>query len=568
MVMKRDLFTEGIPRRYVYQDTPDFGQPEIRCDNEGWGQWESKALQAKYKDSYDTNRQFRYGNWAVHLNGGPQASGESWASVSVPVNDLKVADIHSIAYDWYAHQLGTAHILDIGPNLVFSAYDPNDHAKRVDFNTYAVDNNIFMSDGLANRPVEAGWYKYEMTDKDATERVYWYGNNTGTHDSVVTEGSDYYWSQYVVDNIFKDWVVYRVQVMIGYWGSTRSTGDVWIGNLRINDIPVKWEPSEAEKIEIFNRDAKMFGEPTLSARNNGSANWCRGEVSPLDQKSTTGWLACLYGGIQSGWDDYARLEIPVNEMPVPDLKTAMWSYYVTEEEAYGVNMVIWVHDPFHPDYRAEITQQADIATLVKTAGWNEHVLNPSTDQFYFYGETTTKTNLTAGPPNYYGWDDFVADELFNTWTIYKITFEWGWSTGNAEFKDVWVADIKLNGQLIPLKPDSGGSGRIARRFTDTATTLAMTIAPKTPFRLLTLDVHASAILDTGEVLTLTKDAGLGTSFDTVILSEDLFIGSRTSYFATFGEGYDFEASDEIDAAQANGSSDTIGLVLRYQTVFS
>jgi len=126
----------------------------------------------------------------------------------------------------------------------------------------------------------------------------------------------------------------------------------------------------------------------------------------------------------------------------------------------------------------------------------------------------------------------------------------------------------LNGELIPLKPDSGGSGRIARRYVDTATTLALTIAPKTPWRLLTCDVHASAVLDTGEVLTLTKDAGLGTSFDGVVLSEDLFIGSRTSYFATFGEGYDFDAADELDAAQANGSSDTIGLALRYQTVFN
>ena len=157
---------------------PMLGQPELRHDNEGWGQWEDKALQAKFKDSYDTNRHFRYGNWAVHLNGGPQASGESWASVSVPINDMKVSDVESIAYDWYAHQAGSSHILDIGPNLVFSAYDPTDHKKRVDFNTYAVDNNLLADDGLPNRPIEAGIYNYIMTSTDATERVYWYGNNT------------------------------------------------------------------------------------------------------------------------------------------------------------------------------------------------------------------------------------------------------------------------------------------------------------------------------------------------------------------------------------------------------
>jgi len=565
MGMKRDLFTEGIPRRYVYQDTPDFGQPEIRCDNEGWGKWESKALQAKYKDSYDTNRQFRYGNWAVHLNGGPQASEESWASVSVPLNDLKVADIHSIAYDWYVHQAGSAHIADIGPNLVFSAYDPTDHAKRVDFNTYAVDNAIFMSDGLVNRPLEAGWYKYEMTDKDATERVYWYGNNTGTHNSVVTEGADYYWSQYVVDNIFKDWVIYRVQVMIGYWGATRSTGDVWVGNLRINDIPVKWEPSEAEKLQIFKQEANMFGEPSLLARNNGDAVWAKSGISPLDQKSTTGWLAKLYGGVQSSWDDYARVEIPVNEMPVPDLKTAMWSYYITEAEANGVNMVIFVHDPFHPDYRAEITQLADIATLVKTAGWNEHVLNPSTDQFYFYGETTTKTNLTAGPPNYYGWDDFVADELFNTWTIYKITFDWGWATGSEEYKDVWVADVKLNGHLIPLKPDSGGSGRIGRRFATGATALTTALTPKTPFKLLSVLLHLSAAA-TQQNFTVTCDAGrVASVYDTLLVSQAM--SGLTDVVRTWEGGLEFKEDDEIDCAWTNTDTRTYGLTVTYQTVF-
>lgn len=541
-----------------------FGQPEIRCDNEGWGQWESKALQAKYKDGYDTNRHFRYGNWAVHLNGGPQASEESWASVSIPVNELKVKDITSIAYDWYAQYNGSSHILDIGPNLVWSAYDPNDHAKRVDFNTYAVDNAVFMDDGLVNRPVEAGWYKFKMTSTDVTERVYWYGNNTGTHSTAPAEGVDGYWSQFVADKGFADWVVYRIQIVIGFWGATRSTGDVWIDAPKINGMPILWEPSKAEQIEIEKRNALMFGEPTLQSNNNSSANWCQGMVSPLDQKGSTGWLACLYGGIQTG-DDWARVNIPVNEMHVPDLKTALWSYYMTGAETMGVGMVIWVHDPFDFDNRAEITQLANVAGLEKGAGWNAHELNPSTTQFFFYGENTTKTNLTAGTQ--YTWAQFVSDELFNTWTIYRITLEYGWEASGT-FDDVWVADIKINGVQIPLKPDSSGSGRIARRYVDTATTLALTIAPKTPYRLLTMDIHCSGVLATGELFTATKDAGLGTSFDTVVFSDDLFIGSRTSLFVPFGEGYDFEAEDEIDFANANGGSDTIGLVVRYQTVFA
>ena len=88
----------------------------------------------------------------------------------------------------------------------------------------------------------------------------------------------------------------------------------------------------------------IYGEASLASANNASANWARGEISPLDQKSNTGWLACLYGGIQTG-DDWARVNIPIFEQRVPDFNTAQWSYYLTNTETMGVNIVIWVHDP-------------------------------------------------------------------------------------------------------------------------------------------------------------------------------------------------------------------------------
>ena len=552
--------------RVVDSGNPMFGQPEIRCDNEGWGQWECKALQAKFKDSYDTNRHFRYGNWAVHLNGGPQASEESWASISVPIKGMRVQDVTSIAYDWYAHQLGTSHILDIGPNLVFSAYDPTDHAKRVDFNTYGIDNNIFMDDGAANRPIEAGWYKYEMTSTDATERVYYYANNDGSHTPCVTDGADYYWSQYIVDTVFKDWVIYRVQIMHGYWGSTRSTGDVWIGNLKINGIPVKWEPSEADKIAIAKRDAEMFGEPELRYALNSVAYWSRGSVSPRGQKSATGWQACLHGRLQTG-DDWAACYIPAKEMPVPDFKTAMWSYYMTTEQTMGMNMVIWVHDPFHPNYRAEITQRGNVAGLIKTSGWHEHILDPTDVQFLFYGETTTKTNLSAG--TLYGWDDFVADELFNTWTIYRISFEMGWEASGT-FDQAWLADVILNGRQIPLKPRSDADlmpiHTYYRSSTDWTTGLA-TIAPKTPFQLRSVSLHLDA--NPGEaaafiVQVLRDNDKHATDYDEVIHTSDMYVPTTaTTRHVTFGEGYEYAEDDVIDVL-LNGSEQAAGLVLTWK----
>lgn len=427
-----------------------FGQPELRHDNEGWGQWENKALQAKFKDSYDTNRQFRYGNWAVHLNGGPQASEESWASVSIPVNEMTVASLVRMEYTWYNHVTGTGHIGYIAPNFVWSAYDKDDHSKRVDFNTYAVDNGGYNP--------TAGWHEFLITNTDATERVYWYGNNTGTHDTAPDEGEDGYWSEIVSDTVFKNWVIYRVQIMEGYWGSTRSTGDVWIGGLKINGIPVKWEPSEAGKTELFEKERNMFGKPTLMSNNNSKATWFKSGTSPYYQKSATGWLAELYGGVQTG-DDWAGVMIPVNEMRVPDLKTAKWSYYMSATDTFGVNMVIWVHDPFNPDNRAEITLRQQHSSLAKAAGWNSHIMNPETAYFFFWGDgTLTNSNLSGGTD--YAWNhhtsttsSFVTDELFNTWTIYRISIEFGWQAAGT-FGTAYVADIEINGQLIPLYPDT------------------------------------------------------------------------------------------------------------------
>lgn len=197
-----------------------------------------------------------------------------------------------------------------------------------------------------------------------------------------------------------------------------------------------------------------FGQPTLIANNHSKANWFKSGTSPYMQKSSTGWLADLYGGTQTG-DDWAAIYIPVNEMHLTDLKSALWSYYMSATDVVGVNMVIWIHDPNDFDKRAEITQQADIATLIKTAGWNAHALNVATDQFYFYGEGTTGTGLTAGPPNYYGLDDFQADAIFGTWTIYRISYEFGWYSSGT-LGEAWVADIKINGQMVLIKPDRNG----------------------------------------------------------------------------------------------------------------
>ncbi len=313
----------------------------------------------------------------------------------------------------------------------------------------------------------------------------------------------------------------------------------------------------------------MFGEASLAAANNADAVWVRGVISPLDQKSPTGWLANLYGGVQTG-DDWARCSIPVDELRLTDFNTAMWTYYMTATETMGVNIVIWVHDPNDLDKRAEITQLGGHADIEKASGWNAFEFSKTTGGMFFYGEGTTGTDLTAGTQ--YTWLQFQTDELFKHWRIYRITFEYGWEASGT-FDDAYLAEVKLNGLSVRLRPDSGGSGRVGRRFsTATSGAIAAALTPKTPHRLLSVDLKISAAGTTSESFTVTKDATIGSAYDLLLYTVNTLTGSTTGSTITdllvpFGGGYDFSAGDEIDVAWPNTENRTWGLTYRYQTVF-
>jgi len=310
----------------------------------------------------------------------------------------------------------------------------------------------------------------------------------------------------------------------------------------------------------------IFGEPTLLAQNNGDAVWARGnQANSSFQKSPTGWLANLHGGPQTG-DDFAAVVVPVNEMLVTDFDTAKWTYLMSAAETFGVNIVIWVHDPTDFDKRAEITQIGNHADLEKGAGWNAFEFDEDTAGMFYFGENVSGSGITAGVQT--TWSAFQADVIFKTWKIYRITIEYGWEASGT-FDDVWVADIILNGTQLQLRPDSGGTGRIGRRnFTVASGDLTGTLAPKTPYRLLAVDLHVTATPNAGEDFTITKDAFQGVLYDTVIFSSDLGALSLTSLYKTF-EGFEmFDALDELDIFHTNSQDDDYGVTLTYQTVFS
>lgn len=204
----------------------------------------------------------------------------------------------------------------------------------------------------------------------------------------------------------------------------------------------------------------IFGRPILRAANNGRALWTR--VNTLSQwQKGTGWQANLYGGVQTDGNNWAGLFVPTSELKVTDFNAALWSYYMTQAQTFGVNIVIWVHDPNNFNKRAEITQLGNVAGLGKTLGYNSHTLDKTVAQFFWNGEDWSTgeavalagSGLTANPPNYYSWEQFQADTLFKGWHIYRISLEYGWEASGT-FDHVWVVELKLNGMQIPIRPSA------------------------------------------------------------------------------------------------------------------
>ncbi len=281
----------------------------------------------------------------------------------------------------------------------------------------------------------------------------------------------------------------------------------------------------------------ILGKPILRAQNNGEAGWCK-ENSLSQWQKGSGWTANLYGGVQTG-DDWAAIFIPVNEIPVPDFNSAMWSYYMTATETMGVNIVIWIHDPIDPKGRAEVTQVGGASGLGKTIGWNTHVFDPNTTQMFFYGENTAGTGLTAGTQ--YQWTSFQTDALFKNWTIYRISLEYGWEASGT-FDDVWVAELKLNGEVLPIMPqyptDYVGSEvkTLTYKTVGTSTTTGVMITPRTAKRIRVLSVSLGNLGSTRTEIEIYF--GTGTNIDTVP-AKAIFTGTADADYAssalTFGK---------------------------------
>ncbi len=229
-------------------------------------------------------------------------------------------------------------------------------------------------------------------------------------------------------------------------GSTTYDYDTGVTSITPDD-GTTWVEKKSPAAVSTGPDVPLFGAPLLYSARNGTANWMKAPPGQIYQKGSTQFSAKMY--VDNTNDDWASVVVPVNEMKVPDLTEAMWTYWMTNTETGGggVNIVIWVHDPTDFSKRAEITQLQGLTNF--QAGFNVETLNLTDTELFYFGENISGSGLTAG--TLYTWAQFQADAVFSGWEIYRITFDLGWLGASIQ-EDVWLTEIGINGNQIPLKP--------------------------------------------------------------------------------------------------------------------
>ncbi len=110
-------------------------------------------------------------------------------------------------------------------------------------------------------------------------------------------------------------------------------------------------------------------------------------------------------------------------------------------------------------------------------------------------------------------------------------------------------------RVFVFKPTTGSAG------------IDFAVKPKHQFRLIRVELHLdSAPASQAEDFTITLDAGDGSAYDVNLFTQDLFTTAVQDLVVEFGEGYEFEADDEIDIVWTNTPTETYGLRVVYELI--
>ena len=132
--------------------------------------------------------------------------------------------------------------------------------------------------------------------------------------------------------------------------------------------------------------------------------------------------------------------------------------------------------------------------------------------------------------------------------------------------DTGVLCITHDGTLWVVKDNTQGLTSQNQIATATSAALANTLAPAARFRLIRIELTINTAGTTAEDFTLDLDAGDGSEYDVNILTQSTKTPAITSLIVPYGEGYEYEADDEIDAAWPNTENRTYGLRWVYELI--
>jgi len=206
----------SVPTRRILD--PVFGPPMLRYQNNGMAGWCKE----------DSLSQWQKGcGWTANLYGGTQ-TGDDWAAVFVPANEVRVVDFKSAMWDYYMTGTQT-----MGVNIVVWIHDPKDFKNRAE---------VTQVGGAAGLGKAAGWNSH-VFNIDTTQMFYYGENTTGT---ALTAGTQYKWSEFQADVLFKQWTIYRISLEYG-WEASGTFADVWLAELQLNGERILLKPQLGER---------------------------------------------------------------------------------------------------------------------------------------------------------------------------------------------------------------------------------------------------------------------------------------------------------------------------------
>ena len=226
-----------------------FGHPVARADNNSTARWASPTSSPLYQKG---------GGWMVEFYGGVQ-TGDDWAACYIPVNELPVTHFTDAQWSYYM----TAEER-IGINIVIWVHDADDFDKRAEITQLGSHDDLEKV---------AGWNAHEFTS--STAGMFFYGENTtGTN---LTAGTQYTWSQFQADQLFKNWVIYRISFEYG-WDTTATADTAYLAEVKLNGVPIPLFPRTPTHRKTVRTSQTMLAtakttDEVISASTSAGVDW-------------------------------------------------------------------------------------------------------------------------------------------------------------------------------------------------------------------------------------------------------------------------------------------------------